>query len=347
MRSLLLLCLSLLLTTLTAQVGGLFTYEFLNFAHSARVGALGGTHIAIMDDDINLAATNPALLNPEMHQQLSFSHAFHPADINYGYVAGGMHHDRLNTTFHLGVRYVNYGDFDLTNVQGITEGTFKAAEYGVTLGAGAQLAERIRGGVNLRFISSQLETYASIGLAADASLLYQDTAKNFTFTFVARNMGYQLSTYRDGNNEPLPFELQLGISKRLRYLPFQFSIIYRYLDRWNVLYDDPNSEEDVLFLGDIDTERSASSLWFDNFARHFVLNGELFIGAKDNFRLRLGYSHLLRKEMILSEYRSLAGFTFGLGLKINRFRLDYGRTTFHLAGGANQLSISTNIREFK
>lgn len=330
-----------------AQVGGLFTYEFLNFAHSARLSALGGTHIAVMDDDINMAATNPALLNAAMHQQLSFSHAFHPADINYGYVAGGFHQKQWQTTFHLGVRYVNYGTFDLTNVLGQVEGTFKPAENAFTIGAGRELGERFRGGVNLRFISSRFEQYNSIGLSADASLLYLDTAKNFSFTFVARNIGTQLQTYRDGNDEPIPFELQLGLAKRLRYLPFQFSVIYRYLDRWNILYDDPNSEEDILFLGDTDTERSASSIWFDNLARHFVINGELFIGTKDNFRLRLGYSHLLRKEMVLSEYRSLAGFSFGVGLKINRFRIDYGRTTFHLAGGVNQLSIATNLREFK
>ena len=217
----------------------------------------------------------------------------------------------------------------------------------MTIGAGREIAERLRAGVNLRFITSRLESYNSTGLVADLSLMYQDTAKNFILTFVARNAGRQLSTYREGNVEPLPFELQAGLSKRLKYLPFQFSIVYRYLDRWNILYDDPNTTETTLIFGDVDTERSDTEIWFDNFARHFVFNGELFIGKKENFRLRFGYSHLTRKELSLEEYRSLAGFTFGAGIKINRFRLDYGRTTFHLGGGVNQLSISTNIKEFR
>lgn len=333
--------------SLTAQVGGLFTYEFLNFAPSARVSALGGTHIAVVDEDVNIASANPASLNPMMHQQLSFSHAFHPAGIGYGYASGGYHHEGLNTTFHGGIRYVNYGDFDLTNTLGQIEGDFKAAEYAITIGAGREIAERLRAGVNLRFITSQLESYNSLGLVADLSLLYQDTAKNFILTFVARNAGRQLSTFREGNVEPLPFELQAGLSKRLKYLPFQFSLIYRYLDRWNILYDDPNTTENTLIFGDIETERSNTAIWFDNFARHFVFSGELFMGKKENFRLRFGYSHLLRKELSLEEYRSLAGFTYGVGIRINRFRLDYGRTTFHLAGGVNQLSISTNIKEFR
>ncbi|RMF04032.1 MAG: hypothetical protein D6772_01225, partial [Bacteroidetes bacterium] len=214
---------------LSAQVGGLFTYEFLNFAPSARISALGGTHIAAVDDDINIAANNPGVLNPLMHEKLSFSHAFHPADIHYGYVTGGYHHKPLRTTFQLGVRYVNYGELDLTNVLGQVEGTFRAAEYGLTLGAGRQLNERFRAGANLRLISSQFETYNSLGLTADLGLVYQDTASNFTFTVLARNMGVQLSTYQAGNREPLPFEMQAGMAKRLAYLPFQFSIIYRFV----------------------------------------------------------------------------------------------------------------------
>jgi len=332
---------------LGAQVGGLFTYEFLNFAPSARVSALGGTHIAVVDDDINLAATNPALLNPLMHGQLSFSHAFHPAGIQHGYVTGGYYNTRLKTTFQGGIRYANYGEFDLTNTLGQVEGTFKAAEYGISVGAGRQFAERLSGGLNLRLVTSRLESYQSVGLVADLGLLYQDTAKNFALTLVARNAGRQLSTYREGNTEPLPFEIQVGLSKRLRYLPFRFSIVYRYFDRWNILYDDPNTKDTTLLFGDVATERSNTSIWFDNFARHFVFNGELLMGKKENFRLRFGYSHLLRKELTVAEYRSLAGFTFGAGLKVNRFRIDYGRTNFHLAGGVNHLSIATNIREFR
>ncbi len=337
----------LLSSGLSAQVGGLFTYEFLNFAPSARVSALGGTHIAVADDDVNLAANNPSLLNPMMHEQLAFSHAFHPAGINYGYAVGGWYREAWKTTLQAGIRYVNYGEFDLTNALGQVEGDFKAAEYAITLGAARPIAERLTAGVNLRFITSQLESYNSLGLVADLALLYQDTASNFSLSIVARNAGRQLTTYREDNVEPLPFEMQIGVAKRLKHLPFRFSLIYRYLDRWNILYDDPNSQEQSLFIGEIETERSASAIWLDNFFRHFVFNGELLIGKRENFRVRFGYSHLMRKELAVSEYRSLAGFTFGAGIRINRFRLDYGRSNFHLGGGVNHLSISTNLREFR
>ena len=69
--------------------------------------------------------------------------------------------------------------------------------------------------------------------------------------------------------------------------------------------------------------------------------------AGENFRLRVGYNHFMRKELSVDNFGSLAGFSLGGGIKVNRFRIDYGHTTFHLGGGLNQFSISTNLQEFK
>lgn len=332
---------------LSAQVGGLHTYEFLTLSPSARVSALGGVQIAVVDDDVSLAAQNPAVLNADMQGRLSFNHAFYLAGIQYGYAAAGWYRSRWRTAFHAGAQYVSYGSMPLTNEMGEQEGDFSAGEYALTIGAARPIDERLRLGANLRLVTSRFESYNSLGLAADLAALYQDTARRFNATIVFRNIGYQLSTYREGNQEPLPFEMQVGVSKRLRYLPFRFSIIYRYLNRWNILYDDPDNSESPVFLGEEPTERSPFAVWTDNFFRHFVFNGELLIGRRENFRLRLGYSHLLRQELSVADYRSLGGITFGAGIKINRFRLDYGRTNFHLGGGLNHLGISTNLSEFK
>lgn len=332
----------------TAQIGGINTYEFLNLAPSARVSAMGANLITIRDDDVNLAMANPSLLNPLMHQQISFSHSFHLAGIQHGYVGYGHYAERLKTSFHGGIQYVNYGEIDATDEMGNIEGQFKAAEYAINMGAAYPVNERMSIGANVKMISSQLAGYSSWGIVSDVAAIYYDTSRQFTATMVFRNMGTQLSTFDElGETEPLPFEIQLGISKRLRYLPFRFSIIYHHFNRWNVLYDDPNAEQGTIFIGDLATERSATSIYFDNLFRHFIFNGELLIGKKENFRLRFGYNHFLKSELSLENFRSLAGFTYGFGLKINRFRLDYGRTNFHLAGGVNHLTISTNIKEFK
>jgi hypothetical protein len=342
-----LFCIFLLAPTLkmAAQVvGGDNVYEFVNLPASARITALGGNLITVMDDDINLAFANPSLLNPAMDRQVSFSHNFFPAGIGTGYAAYGHYVDKWKTTLNAGMAYVNYGTFDQTDIIGNVTGKFKASEYAFTLGAGTELYERLSVGANLKVISSQFESYNSFGLMGDLAAIFHDTARQFNLTLVLKNIGSQVTTYDGGSREPVPFEIQAGLSKRLKYLPFRFSIIYRYLDRWNILYDDPGSEEDLFFFGGNSTATKSNVL--DNLARHFVFNGEFLFGQKDNFRLRFGYNHLQRKEMALRNLRSLAGFSMGVGLKINRFRIDFGRSLAHLGAGQTHLTISSNFREF-
>ncbi|MEK7257168.1 MAG: hypothetical protein AAB316_20600, partial [Bacteroidota bacterium] len=86
--------------------------------------------------------------------------------------------------------------------------------------------------------------------------------------------------------------------------------------------------------------------WLDNLARHLIFNGEFLMGKKENFRLRFGYNPLRKKELSVRNLRSLAGFSMGIGLKINRFRVEFGRSFVHLGAGANHFSISTNLKEF-
>ncbi len=347
-RPLLALFLFILLSSgLQAQIGGINTYEFLNLSPSARVSALGGAQIAVRDDDANLAFGNPAILNSLMHQQLAFNHSFHVAGISHGYAAYAHHFGKAGITGHAGVQYVSYGSFDQTDEFGQVNGSFKAAEYAITAGAAREFYGRLALGANLKFITSQLEAYNSLGMAADLAGVYFDTARNFTAAVVFRNIGTQLTTYEEGNTEPIPFEIQVGLSKRLRHLPFRFSIIYRHFNRWNILYDDPNAEPSTLFFGEVDTERSKTSIWLDNFFRHFVFSGEFLFGKRENFRLRAGYNHFMRRELSVENFGSLAGFSLGGGIKVNRFRIDYGHTAFHLGGGLNHFSISTNLQEFK
>ncbi len=252
MIRILLCCSKLILSVhvIFGQLGGLNTFEFLNLPASARIAALGGNLITVRDDDANLAFANPGLLNPEMHGSIAFNHSFHLGGIQHGSFNYSFYAPKLASTFHGGIQYVSYGDFDETTASGQIIGTFDAAEYALTLGTGKEVDERLTLGANLKLITSNLAVYNSLGIAADLAAVYYDTAANLTASIVMRNIGTQLSTYRDGNREPLPFEIQVGLSKRLKYLPFRFSIIYHHADRWNILFDDPNAEEPTLFFGE-------------------------------------------------------------------------------------------------
>ena len=223
-----------------AQVGGDNVYEFLNMSNSARTTSLGGSLISVRDDDLSLAYGNPALLSPLVHQQMTFNYNFHMGGISNGYAAYGHHIKSWETTFHGGIQYLNYGTFDATDEFGQINGSFNAAEYAITIGAARQLYRNLTLGVNVKIVSSQFEIYNSAGIALDFAAYYQDTTGRFSAALVVKNVGTQFSTYREGNREDLPFEIQASISRRLKHLPFRFTITYNNLNRWNVLYDDPN-----------------------------------------------------------------------------------------------------------
>ncbi len=338
----------LVVTSHAQRLGGQRVFEFLNLSPSARITALGGQLLAVRDSDLASAYHNPALLNQKMDKQLSFNYNFFAADIGSGYAAYAQHVDKLGMTFQGGIQFIDYGTFDQTDEFEQNLGTFDAAEYAINIGASRQLYENLAVGVNLKFITSQLESFNSTGLALDFGAYYRDTSSNFSAALVVRNAGLTLSSFRENNREHLPFEINLGIAQKLKYLPFRLTINYQNLDQWNILFDDPNIIDDGPLLGDIEsTERSSFSINVDNFFRHLTFGGEFLFGKKENFRLRAGYNHRRRKELTVAEFRSLAGFSFGVGMKISKFRIEYGRAVNHLAGGVNHLSISTSINEFK
>ncbi len=345
-KKLLLLPLSIFsIVTAFSQIGGNYTFAFLQQSPSARQTALGKSQIALRDDDIAFAYQNPALLNSSMHNALSYNHDFLLGKISTGYFGYGYALDKLKMTFQGGIQFINYGTFKQADEFGNIQGTFKAAEYAITVGSGRQINERLSAGVNLKFISSQLETYTATGVAADLAGAYWDKDKKFGATILFRNIGTQLSNYA-GRKEDLPLDVQVGFTKKLNKAPFRFSVLLHDLNRWQMRYDSP-LENEITLLGEAPTQPSRLSQELDNFFRHINAGGEIVFGKNENFRLRVGYSHQVRKELNINNLRSISGFSMGVGFKISRFRLDYGLGRQHVAGGINHLSISTNLSEFK
>lgn len=339
------LCFLLVASSAYTQVGGNSTFQFLTLAPSARITSMGGYLTAVKDADVTLGLHNPALLNEGMHQQLSFNHSFFPGSIQYGYAAYGHHSKKLEATFHGSVQYVNYGTIMATNEYEEELAEFSPAEYGITVGVGKQLYERLHVGANLKLATAQFERYNSTGLALDLGAFYQISERNLAFALTLQNLGAQINTYRLDNREKLPYEANLAMVKRLKHLPFQFSITYRFLNRWNLLYDDPNELEPTIFLGESQQSQGLSP-FFDNLSRHFVLGGEFLLGKHENLRIRFGYNRLRGQELSVQNYRSLTGFSLGFGVKIYHFRLDYGRSIYHLGGAVNFFSISTKLSNF-
>lgn len=342
-----LLALCAVLPAAAQIIGGRQTFQFLTLPPSARITALGGAQIAVRDEDVAFAAANPAALNPAMDGRLTLQHNFFLADIQHSYVGYAAHLPRSGFTVHGGLQHLNYGTNVRADEFGEKQGEFKVSETALTLGGARPLTDRLSLGLNLRFGFSALDTYRASALAADAGLLYVDTARFFTAALVLRNAGAQLATYTEGVREDLPFDVQIAVSKRLRHLPFRLTVLAHHLHQWEIRYDDPNlQDEDVLIFGEEEETPSQGNPGVDNFFRHFIFSGEFLLGRNEVLRLRLGYNHLRKRELSVSGYRSLAGFSAGAGVKINRFRIDFGYGSYHLAGGVVHFGIGTNLKDF-
>lgn len=321
-----------------SQIGGESTYQFLELTNSARIAALGGTQVAISDtSDLNLPFHNPALLHKGMHNTLLVNYINYFIDINYGYASYARSYENIGN-FALGMHYINYGDFREATGEGELTGlTFTAAEYALNMIYSNEY-QRIGYGVNIKPVLSVFESYRSFGIAADLGVYYSFRDSLTSVGMTARNIGGQITTYyQDGNREPVPFDLQAGISTRLKYAPVIFSLTMQHLNNWKLARYQGERE----FTPDGIHERD------ENFAkqvmRHAVLGIEIL--PTENFILRAGYNYQRRQELKYDDKLSTVGFSMGFGLRLKRFRLDFASSRFHLAGSSNLFSLAINLND--
>lgn len=338
MRKLRLLILfNLIVLSSKAQIGGESTYQFLELTNSARIAALGGNQVAISDStDLNLPYHNPALLHPEMQKKVLVNYVNYLTDINYGYASYSKSFDGIGN-FALGMHYINYGEFkEATELGELTGLTFNAAEYALNI-IYSNTYKRLRYGANLKPILSAFESYQSFGIALDLGINYSSKDNLTAVAIVASNMGTQITTYyNDGNREKIPFNLQVGLSRQLKHAPLIFSVTMQNLQKWDLANPDPGDEDEMSVF-----ERDES--FGKQIMRHTILGLEIL--PSKNFIIRAGYNYQRRQELKFDDKASVVGFSAGFGLKIKRFRLDYGISSFHLAGSSNLFSLSINLDE--
>lgn len=322
-----------------AQLGGERTYEFLNLSTSARVAALGGYQPSIKDQDITLAQQNPSLLNPQMDNHVGVTAVSYVSDVQYGYATFGRHFEDYGT-FAGGLQYINYGKFQRADRTGTKLGNFSAGEYNLSF-AGAKQFGRFSMGMRANFILSQLESYNSYGIAMDFGTTYEDTSNLFTMAFVIKNLGGQIKSYTPGNTDPLPLNIQLSGTKKFEHMPLRLTVLAHHLNIPDFTYEDPlNQGRGSLVKDQGNQEPSFGEKVF----RHFVINGELVFSP--NFHLRLGYNHQRRQEMSIEGNKGLVGFTFGGGIKVSHFFINYARADHHLADASHHISVVTNPSKF-
>lgn len=314
----------------------------MNLPNSARVLSMGGVVNALQDDDVNLAYYNPALINPSMHNRLSMNFVDYFGGVNYGYAGYARNYEGLGT-FSGGLHYVNYGNFQRTDLNGDIQGEFSAGEYCMAIGGSRRMDSLFTVGVQFKTIFSHFAEYNSFGLALDMGAHYRSPDKLTQLSIVARNVGYQLATYTPDNRENLPIELQMGFVKGFEHLPLKISVVAHNLQRPDLTYTDPTRPvltNDPLTGDTIIPKREIG----DKIMRHLIFGAELNVSK--NIAFRIGYNYMRRQEMKVETKLSTVGISWGLGLRFTKFNIDYGRSAYHLAGSPNNISLTFNLSEF-
>jgi hypothetical protein len=340
-----LLCISLITFNAYPQLGGRNTYEFLDLTNSARVASMGGKVNSVWDDDLNLPFYNPSLLNEGMRNHMVLNYVNYFTDVNYGYVSYASTIDKIGNVA-AGIHYINYGKFIGADELGNRTGTFTASEIALNLMLSRTIDSMFHVGVNLKPVYSSLEKYNSFGIAADVGVTYTSRDKLFASALVMRNIGFQIKPYYEQHREKLPFEIEIGVSQKLRHAPFRFSIVAHNLQKLDLTYR--KTDDDTYQEIDAVTGEPAGNSKIEEFAdkvmRHMIFGVEF--SPLKGFYLRGGYNYQRRSEMKIESKVAMVGFSWGFGIKISKFNLSYGRASYHLAGASNHFSLSTDFSTF-
>lgn len=316
------------------------TFKLLDLPSSARVAAMGGTNVAMHDDDVNFSAMNPALLSEKTHNMLSFNYSNYFYEINFGSVLYGRNFGDKNYTA-FGAHYLDYGKFLETSETNELLGSFTAKDIMLSASYARLLHPRWTIGLSFKPMISIYERYQTYGFSFDVGVGYADTKHNFYAGLAFRNVGMSVANYRslDGQQsiDMLPWNIELALVKGFKHAPIRISMTAHNWQRWNLGYTD-----DTVATKEKSINKAAS--FFDMLFRHTIFNLEIL--PTKNIYLLVSYNHRRQMEMNVNDYKTAAGLSFGAGIKVYKFHIDAGFAQYQVGRFSFHATFTTYLSEF-
>ncbi|HEY6503006.1 MAG TPA: type IX secretion system protein PorQ [Chitinophagaceae bacterium] len=327
-------------TACAQTLGGNTVFNFLKVPNTPQLSALGGVNLSQVSNDVGLAFNNPALLKPQMHSQMNTVFNDFYAGITSYHLSLGYHHQKLNTNFLWGLNYFNYGSTTETDAGGNILGKFRPVDWVMQVSASRSYLDKWNYGASLKFISSNYGQYRSNGIAIDVGVLFHDSAKLFSASLVAKNMGFQVKKYDGTDPDDLPFDLQAGFTKRLANAPFSFSFTAHHLHQFDITYNDQKFNNDNGFDNESDKKFT-----FDKLFRHFVFASTIYLG--DKVEITAGYNHLRRQELNIGNAgNGLNGFSLGAALILDKLQVRFARVHYQSNTAYNQFGLNMTLNKY-
>ena len=214
----------------------------------------------------------------------------------------------------VGASFFSYGKIPGYTEENQQTGDLSAKDINIQGFFSYDLSEKWRGGLSLKFLYSSMAEYNSFGMGVDAGLSYYDSEKNFSFGFVLKNIGAQFKSYYD-ERQKMPWDIQMGISKRMAHAPIRISLTAVHLNRWKFDYVDDSDKE-------YDGDSFAQAL-----LKHFVVGVDWL--PSDNFWVGVGYNPKRAMDMKLSGGNALSGFSAGAGIHVKMFDVSASLAKYH------------------
>ena len=276
--------------------------------------ALGGLQVALPDDDAALVLQNPALM-PNVSDRsinlgfLSYMQGCKSANASYVMAAGER------GSWGVGAQLLGYGSMKEMDIEGIELGDFAALDMALSGGYAYTLTDHWAGGAMGKFVYSKYGHFSSVALAVDLGLNYMNDAGDFSASIVAANLGGQVKAY-DDTFDRIPFDLQLGISKRLGNAPLRFSATLSRLNDWD-----------------------------EAFGRHLAIGVDVLLS--DQIYIAAGYNFRSASQMKINDGDGSsahgAGLSLGAGLQLERFKLNIGYGKYHVSASSLLFNIAYTL----
>lgn len=297
----------LLLCLTPALVFSQATFSFLNIPTSARLAALGGVNVSLANRDINFFTNNSATASDTLNGQASINYQIYLADIHQTSVAYQQAFKRTGT-LQVAVQHANYGRIISYDASGAELGSFSSAETAMMVGKNFH-SHAFRFGVVAKGIFSNLAGFRASALAVDLGGIFTHPTKNLAVGMAIRNLGFVVSDYSETSESTLPWDVQLGITRKPEHMPFRFSItVFDFTD-----YDSFETE-------------GASRSALQKVLRHVNVGAELLLSK--NINLLFGYNFRNRQDFKLQEPSGGAGLSLGLCITSKAFELVMSRVSY-------------------
>ena len=289
-------------------------YNFLRLPVSAHAAALGGDNITVIEDDEALIFHNPALLASVNDKTINLNYMNYMSGANMA-SASFNRIVRERASWAVSAQYVDYGKIKEVDENNVQTGEFSAKDLSLAGYFSYMLTNRLTGGISARLITSYIADYNSIGFGVDLGLNYYDPDHEWSLGLVLKNLGGQLKAYND-NFERMPFDIQMGVSKRFTGSPFRLHAT-------------------LVDLNHLDYK----------FLNHCVVGADVML--TESFWIGGGYNFRRADEMkMMSADKNSshgAGLSLGAGLNLERFKLNIAYGKYHVSSSSLVLNVAYEL----